>query len=60
VDVNLSLPEQSVAELTAYAKAKANPEALNFASSGVGSTLHVAGGLFKMTMPRQMPRFQKS
>ena len=30
------------------AYAKANPGALNLASSGVGSTLHVAGELFKM------------
>jgi len=46
VDVNLSLPIQSIPELIAYAKA--NPGKLNFASSGVGSTLHVAGELFKM------------
>jgi tripartite-type tricarboxylate transporter receptor subunit TctC len=46
VDVNLSLPIHSIPELIAYAKA--NPGKLNFASSGVGSTLHVAGELFKM------------
>jgi tripartite-type tricarboxylate transporter receptor subunit TctC len=46
VDVNLELPVKSIPELIAYAKA--NPGALNFASSGVGSTLHVAGELFKM------------
>jgi tripartite-type tricarboxylate transporter receptor subunit TctC len=46
VDVNLSLPVHSIPELIAYAKA--NPGKLNFASSGVGSTLHVAGELFKM------------
>jgi tripartite-type tricarboxylate transporter receptor subunit TctC len=46
VDVNLALPVHSIPELIAYAKA--NPGALNFASSGVGSTLHVAGELFKM------------
>ena len=46
VDVTLSLPVHSIPELIAYAKA--NPGALNFASSGVGSTLHVAGELFKM------------
>jgi tripartite-type tricarboxylate transporter receptor subunit TctC len=46
VDVNLDLPVKTIPELIAYAKA--NPGALNFASSGVGSTLHVAGELFKM------------
>jgi tripartite-type tricarboxylate transporter receptor subunit TctC len=46
VDVNLDLSVKTIPELIAYAKA--NPGALNFASSGVGSTLHVAGELFKM------------
>jgi tripartite-type tricarboxylate transporter receptor subunit TctC len=46
VVVNLSLPVRTIPELIAYAKA--NPGKLNFASSGVGSTLHVAGELFKM------------
>ncbi len=46
VDVNLSLPIHSIPELIAYAKA--NPGKLNFGSSGIGSTLHVAGELFKM------------
>ena len=46
VDVNLSQPIHSIPELIAYAKA--NPGKLNFASSGIGSTLHVAGELFKM------------
>jgi tripartite-type tricarboxylate transporter receptor subunit TctC len=46
VDVNLALPVRTIPELIAYAKA--NPGALNFGSSGVGSTLHVAGELFKM------------
>ncbi len=46
VDVNLALPARTISELIAYAKA--NPGALNFGSSGVGSTLHVAGELFKM------------
>jgi tripartite-type tricarboxylate transporter receptor subunit TctC len=47
VAVNLALPVRTIPELIAYAKA--NPGKLNFASSGVGSTLHVAGELFKMT-----------
>ena len=46
VDVNLALPVKNIPELIAYAKA--HPGAINFASSGVGSTLHVAGELFKM------------
>jgi len=40
------VPVHSIPELTSYAKA--NPGKLNFASSGIGSTLHVAGELFKM------------
>jgi tripartite-type tricarboxylate transporter receptor subunit TctC len=40
------VPVHSIPELIDYAKA--NPGKLNFASSGIGSTLHVAGELFKM------------
>jgi tripartite-type tricarboxylate transporter receptor subunit TctC len=43
--VNSSLPVHSVKELVALAKAK--PGQLNFASSGTGSPLHMAGELFK-------------
>ena len=46
VEVNLSVPVHTIPELISYAKA--NPGKLNFASSGIGSTLHVAGELFKM------------
>jgi tripartite-type tricarboxylate transporter receptor subunit TctC len=46
VVVNPDLPIHTIPELIAYAKA--NPGQLNFASSGIGSTLHVAGELFKM------------
>ena len=46
VVVNPAAPIHSIPELIAYAKA--NPGQLNFASSGIGSTLHVAGELFKM------------
>lgn len=43
--VSNKLPVHSVKELIAYAKA--NPGKLGFASSGVGSTSHLAGELFK-------------
>jgi tripartite-type tricarboxylate transporter receptor subunit TctC len=46
VVVNPGLPVHTIPELIAYAKA--NPGKLNFGSSGIGSTLHVAGELFKM------------
>lgn len=40
-----TLPVQSVKDFVAYAKAK--PGQLNFASSGIGSGLHLTGELFK-------------
>ena len=43
--VNASLPAKSVKELVALGKAR--PGQLNFASSGVGGTLHLSGELFK-------------
>jgi len=43
--VRKGLPVASVAELIAYAKA--NPGKLNFASAGVGTTIHLSGELFK-------------
>jgi tripartite-type tricarboxylate transporter receptor subunit TctC len=46
MDVNPQVPAKTVPEFIAYAKA--NPGKLNMASSGVGSTIHVAGELFKM------------
>jgi tripartite-type tricarboxylate transporter receptor subunit TctC len=44
--VTPSLPAKTVPEFIAYAKA--NPGKINFASGGNGSSLHVAGELFKM------------
>jgi tripartite-type tricarboxylate transporter receptor subunit TctC len=46
VEVNQTIPVHTIPELIAYTKA--NPGKLNFASSGIGSTLNVAGELFKM------------
>jgi tripartite-type tricarboxylate transporter receptor subunit TctC len=46
VVVNPSVPARTVSEFIAYAKA--NPGKINFASSGIGSTPHVAGELFMM------------
>jgi tripartite-type tricarboxylate transporter receptor subunit TctC len=44
--VNPSVPATTVPEFIAYAKA--NPGKINFASTGIGSTPHVNGELFKM------------
>ena len=43
--VRKDLPVGSVAELIAYAKA--NPGKLNYASSGIGTTVHLSAELFK-------------
>ena len=44
--VHPSVPVRTVPEFIAYAKA--NPGKINMASSGIGSTPHLAGELFKM------------
>ena len=45
--VNNDLPVRTVPEFIAHAKA--NPGKLNFASAGVGTGIHMAGELFKLT-----------
>ena len=47
MEVNPSVPAQTVADFIAYAKA--NPGKLKMASAGIGSPEHVAGAMFQMT-----------
>jgi tripartite-type tricarboxylate transporter receptor subunit TctC len=46
MEVNPSVPAKTVAEFIAYAKA--NPDKINVASSGNGTSIHLSGELFKM------------
>jgi len=46
LEVNPTIPARSVPEFITYAKA--NPAAMSFASSGVGSSQHISGEMFKM------------
>src|SRR5438046_3245693 len=50
--VHPSLPAKNVAELVALLKAK--PNEINFASSGNGTSIHLAGELFKAMTGTQM------
>jgi tripartite-type tricarboxylate transporter receptor subunit TctC len=46
LEVNPTVPVKTVPEFIAYAKA--NPGKISYASSGVGSTIHMSAELFKM------------
>src|SRR6476660_5727191 len=46
MEVNPSVPVKNVAEFIAYVKA--NPDKVNVASSGNGTSIHLSGELFKM------------
>jgi len=50
--VHPSVPAKTMQELIAYAKQ--NPQALNYASAGVGSSIHLAAELFKRRTGIQM------
>jgi tripartite-type tricarboxylate transporter receptor subunit TctC len=50
--IHPSIPAKNVGELAAIAKAK--PKTLTYASSGVGSTQHLAGELFQLTTSTQL------
>jgi tripartite-type tricarboxylate transporter receptor subunit TctC len=50
--VNSTVPAASVKELVGYAKA--NPDKLNYASSGNGSLIHLATELFRITTGTRM------
>jgi tripartite-type tricarboxylate transporter receptor subunit TctC len=52
MEVHPSVPTKTVPEFIAYAKA--NPDKLNMASGGNGTSVHVAGELFKMMTGTKM------
>jgi tripartite-type tricarboxylate transporter receptor subunit TctC len=52
MEVHPSVPANNVAEFIAYVKA--NPDKVNIASSGNGTSIHLSGELFKMMTGTQM------
>jgi len=52
MEVNPSVPAKTVAEFIAYVKA--NPDKVNIASSGNGTSIHLSGELFKMMTGTKM------
>ena len=52
MEVNPSVPAKTVAEFIAYVKA--NPDKINVASSGSGTSIHLSGELFKMMTGMKM------
>ncbi|MBM3340641.1 MAG: tripartite tricarboxylate transporter substrate binding protein [Betaproteobacteria bacterium] len=50
--VHPSIPAKSVAEFVQHLKA--NPDKVNFSSSGIGSLIHMSGELFKIATGTQM------
>jgi tripartite-type tricarboxylate transporter receptor subunit TctC len=46
MEVNRSVPTATVSEFIAYSKA--NPGKVNMASAGIGTTIHMAGEMFKL------------
>ena len=52
MEVNPSVPAKNVAEFIAYVKA--NPDKVNVASSGNGTSIHLSGELFKMMTGAKM------
>jgi tripartite-type tricarboxylate transporter receptor subunit TctC len=59
MEVNPNVPAKTVAEFITYAKA--NPNKVNLASSGNGTSVHLSGELFMaMTDPCALPRLRTS
>src|ERR1700744_861296 len=52
MEVNPNVPAKTVAEFIAYVKA--NPDKVNIASSGTGTSIHLSGELFKMMTGTKM------
>lgn len=50
--VHPTIPAKNVAELVQYLKA--NPDRLNYSSSGIGSLIHMSGELFKLATGTRM------